>query len=332
MPVLEGYFVVTKDDHVFEVKGTMHPSNRIVAYLRYAPSDEGDRIGRSGIRYRKIYDLGEREVYLADTHPEYLWKDEVHGRVLQSVPEDSVAYYLNPVDYLNELRDRGSHLAPLQEASLELASSLVQHANLDWSDIGVTGSQLLGLDTEVSDIDLVAYGESACWRLYSFLTDHADVISGVEHYEGERLDRHVDFRWGKNNPFWDVMRTLESKKVLQGLFRSYDFFIRLVKRAHENDNGYGNLFFQQERVHEVQCRILDDKDRIFTPAVYLVECSDCPSLSRLVSHRGRFTEHVRSGMAVKARGKIQSVTDSSSGKTELWLFLGERSTDYLIPL
>ena len=159
--LLEGYFVVTKDNHIFEIKGTVHPPNRIIAYLRYAPSAEGNRTSKSGVSYKKIYDLKKREIYLAENYPEYLWRDDVHGRILQSVPVDSIAYYLSPIDYVKELRDRGQHLTSLQKASLSLTETIVERNHLDWSDIGITGSQLLDLETDLSDIDLVVYGEAA---------------------------------------------------------------------------------------------------------------------------------------------------------------------------
>lgn len=330
--LLEGYFVVTKDNHIFEVKGIVHPPNRIIAYLRYAPAADGDRINTSGLSYKKIYDLKKREVYLAENHPEYLWNDDVNGRIMQSVSKDSVAYCLSPIDYVKELRNRRQHLTSLQKASLSLIEILVNRANLDWSDVGITGSQLLGLETDLSDIDIVVYGETAGRSLYSFLKDNVDSIPDFERYSGTRLDHHVDFRWGRTNPFWDTLREIESKKVLQGLYRSYDMFIRLVRRAFENEASYGDFVFKTEDECVVRCRIIDDDQKIFTPVSYIVSCTNPSTLTRLVSFRGRFTEHVERGMTIEARGEIQNVTDIISKTTEKWLFLGERPDDYIIPL
>ena len=35
---IEGHFLVTEDGLIFEVKGVIHPEERIIAYLRYAPA------------------------------------------------------------------------------------------------------------------------------------------------------------------------------------------------------------------------------------------------------------------------------------------------------
>ncbi|MFW9845496.1 MAG: hypothetical protein ACFFD6_02010, partial [Candidatus Thorarchaeota archaeon] len=58
---IEGHFIITDDDLIFEVKGVIHPSDRVIAYLRYIKDDSGDRRSRDGTRFRKVYDLVRRE-------------------------------------------------------------------------------------------------------------------------------------------------------------------------------------------------------------------------------------------------------------------------------
>ncbi|MFX1578032.1 MAG: hypothetical protein ACFFBJ_00135, partial [Promethearchaeota archaeon] len=72
----EGYFIITTDGLIFEVKGIVHPRDRVIAYLRYVPTPSG---------YQKVYDLNERENYLRTNYSSYLWFSEPHGRVVQSV-------------------------------------------------------------------------------------------------------------------------------------------------------------------------------------------------------------------------------------------------------
>jgi len=67
---IEGWFVITYDDLIFEVKGVIHPRNRIIAYVRYVPDIDGERGG-----HRKVYNLHEREVFLKEKFPDYLWKN-----------------------------------------------------------------------------------------------------------------------------------------------------------------------------------------------------------------------------------------------------------------
>ncbi len=327
---LEGYFVVTDDDFIFEVKGEAHPADRVIAYLRYMPSKNGDRCSASGVRYKKIYSLQEREMYLAEKHPEYLWYDERHGRILQSVPMSRIAFVLNPVTCLNQMRDMGKHLDDLQRASVKLARLFVDKAGLDWSSIGVTGSQLAGLSINSSDIDLAVYGSLSARRLFSLLRSH-EKLPGVKRYSGMKLDKHVAFRWGKENEWWRALRSIEAKKVLQGEFESYDFFVRNVKLPEERVYSHEDLSFVNEGIRTVRARIIDNQDCIFTPCTYHVECEEDSRLRVIMSYRGRFTEQAEQGMIIEARGRAEGVRVDNTGEEFTQLVLGEQAGDYMVP-
>lgn len=329
---IEGYFIVTVDDLIFEVKGVVQPESRLMAYLRYAPDPAGDRLSKSGMKYRKIYDLSGRIDYLERKHPEHLWYDDVHDRVLQTVPHDRIAYVLNPVDGLRNLRDRRDHVSKLQAASIDFSERLVEHCDIEWGSIGLTGSQLVGLDNERSDIDLVIYGIESGQKVYSTLRDKYEMIPELEKYSGEDLDSIVSFRWGKANRWWEILRDIESRKVLQGLFRSNDFFIRIVKTPEEMGYRYGEVKYQDRGRVVVKCLIENTDASMFTPCVYHVSSDDIPELMILTSYRGRFTEHVHTNMIVRAHGKLELVEYFGSRKSHLQVVLGENPDDYLIPI
>lgn len=328
---IEGFFLVTKEDLIFEVKGNVHPKNRIVAYLRYVPIKTGDRLAIDGTKYKKIYNLIEREEYLEKNYPKYLWNDSVHGRIVQAVNNSDVAFVLNPIDFLRQLRDSGIHLNPLQEVSLRLAKILITNTDLSWENIGLTGSQLTGLTTLKSDIDLVVYGDSAGKIFYRSLKENFDSISDICRYSGSALENHVEFRWSSGLQK-NKLKDIEASKVLQGIYNSYEFFIRIVKLSEEVGYNYGNLRFEGHGSMTVQCQIIDDSESIFTPCYYSVECEQHPKLTKLVSYRGRFTEHVKRGMIVEAKGRLESVLTIEGDALFLQLVMGESPDDFLIPI
>ena len=329
---VEGFFLVTDDDHIFEVKGVVHPKNRVVAYLRYLPAQGGDRVSSSGVRYRKITSLKEREDYLQKEHGEYLWFDRTRGRILQAVPLNRIAFVLDPVDCLRQIRDMGRHSSSLQQASLNLVQTLSNITGIERGAIGLTGSQLVGLASSESDIDLVIYGEESARKVHSILKEQFHTIGDLDWYAGEPLDKHVKFRWGKNHQWLDVMRKVESDKVLQGLFSGYEFFIRMVKSTDEIGYEYEDFEIHNEGALTVKCHVTDDHDSIFTPCAYEVQCNELGNLRKLVSFRGRFTEQVSKGMDVEAKGRLESVIDRRSGEEFSQLVLGESWNDYLVPL
>ena len=326
---VEGYFLITSENLIFEVKGIVHPQDRIIAYLRYVPEDS---LGKSHLHYRKLYDLNERYEYLTSRFPEYLWLSNVHGRIIQSVPRKKITSVLGPVEGLAQMMKDRDTLSRLGKATVLLAERLVQATGIAWSDIGITGSQLLGISTERSDIDLVVYGSTACRKFYDVLAENYGRIVGIKPYSGNLLNAHVRFRWSDLTQHHDILNKIEKRKVLQGLFDRYEFFVRLVKRPEETDEFYGRMLYDMRGSCDVRCRVEDDHDSIFTPCTYIVESSDCPDLKRLISFRGRFTEQVSAGMSVRTRGRLEGVTDTTTGDSFQQLVLGENVTDYLLPI
>lgn len=320
--LVEGYFIITVDGLIFEIKGVIHPKDRVIAYLRYVPVAEG---------YRKVYDLKERESYLQDNYTKYLWFSEPHGRVIQSVSNNDIKSILSPVDCLRNLRNRTGKISPLEQASVYLSEELVNSTGIEWSNIGITGSQLVGIARKDSDIDLVVFGLEACREFYSGLSENISSIIDIERYNGKMLDEHVAFRWGVHTDLKQILREIEQAKLLQGLYRGYHFFVRLVKNSDDLDYLYGDVSFEMRGHQLVSGTVTGDSDSIFTPCEYMVECNENPLLKRLVSYRGRFTEQISQGATFEAQGRVEIVTDHKKNDRYLQLVLGELPTDYLIP-
>jgi predicted nucleotidyltransferase len=207
----------------------------------------------------------------------------------------------------------------------------VKKAGIEWSDIGLTGSQLVGLSSQESDIDLVVYGSKPARMIHNVLGNEFDSFPGIERYHGSRLKSHVEFRWEKHDQWKKALQNIESRKVLQGLFESYDFFIRAVKLSEEIEHQYEDLIIRDKGIQTVECVVIDDTDSIFTPCIYTVE-SDMTGLQRLVSFRGRFTEHVFAGESVEAHGRMETVTNVNTDESFTQLVLGENPLDYLMPI
>ena len=322
---MEGHFIITKDDLVFEIKGIIHPRDRVIAYLRYVPTSD------SNLMYRKVYELDKRETYLQSNYPSYLWYSEPHGRMVQSVPNDRIKSMLDPVERLTNLRDCTGKISDLEQASVKLARELVESTGIEWSDIGLTGSQLVGVARKDSDIDLVVYGEDVCRKFFSELSKNIASITSIDRYTGSMLDEHVSFRWGAHENLKSILQEIEREKVLQGLFDGFHFFVRLVKVPDDLDYAYGDFSYQMRGHQLVSGKVLEHSESIFTPCEYLIECEGLPDLRKLVSYRGRFTEQISWVTSFEAKGRLEMVTDHRENNQYMQLVLGELPSDYLIP-
>jgi predicted nucleotidyltransferase len=323
--LVEGYFVRTVDDLIFEVKGVVHPSDRVIAYVRYVP--DFDSLSKQ--HYRKIYDLQERERYLKENFPGYLWFSTAHQRILQAVPYSQMKQVLDPVEHMKQIRRSKSGLS---FATAKLVDSFLEYTGVDSRNIGITGSQLVGVSTKTSDIDLVVFGEEAGFNFYDKLRTVYDKIPGLEQYNGDLLTDHVRFRWRDLVDHHEILREIESTKVLQGVFSGYQFFVRLVRLSQDVGEVYGQIVIKGSKSANTTCKIIDDSNSIFTPCVYLVESVEYPLLRQLVSYRGRFTEQGLNDSTVIVRGRLEDVVNLETNENYQQLVLGENSLDYMIPV
>ncbi len=327
---LEGQFVWTNDDLVFEVKGIRHPPSRIIAYLRYIPRDSGSRVSSTGQHYTKIADLAQKIHFLETYCRSYLWYSPVHHRVLQSVRVQDVKRILDPVRCLNLARLKGPSSAILRNA-VRLCQLIVESTNLDWDDLGITGSLLTGLSTDQSDIDIVVYGRRSAVELHNFL---ADTSAGnvLRPYSGQQLREHVRFRWSRLPQFLrEKLVPIEERKKFQGHFGNTEVYIRAVMHTSDVGSSFGDLIYTPVCTVIVQCIIDDASNALFTPCEYRVTTVSGPPVSRLVSYRGRFCEHAVEGEVVQVRGTLERVYDTRTESEELWVVMGNSPSDYMLP-
>jgi len=331
----EGDFIETKHDLIFDVKGLVHPPNRVIAFIRYYPSKNGERKGKKQ-SYKKIYSLFKRYEWLKKNFPEYLVYDQVFNEVLCEVPITDIKKHYTPVEELKRIRNK-ENPDSLESMIMEMASLLKSSARISWNSIGASGSVMVGLHTLNSDIDLVVYGSENCRRVYSAIeTLFKDPCCQLKPYSLDELKRLYYFR-SKDTlvGFEDFFKT-ESRKVLQGKFMGRDYFIRFVKDFGEITERYGDVHYKNCGYGKVEAVVVDDSEAIFTPCTYKVEdvkVVEGPKLQpirEIASFRGRFCEQARSGETVLAQGKIEKVVDRRNGNEYFRLLIGNKPSDYMI--
>jgi predicted nucleotidyltransferase len=331
----EGDLIETRNHAFFDVKGLVHPPRKVVAFIRFFSNPKGDR-KRENITYRKVYPLKERYELLRERFPRFLVFDPVFDEQLCEVPLETVKHHFEPPEGLTSLRNKDA-LDDVETDALELAGLLKKNASVSWSYLGISGSILVGLHTSRSDIDPVIYGSENCRNVHSTLKSlMKQKDSPVKPYAHEGLKRLFDFR-SKDTimPFEDFLRT-ESRKVLQGMFKRRDYFIRCVKDWSEIDEQYGMVQYKSMGYAKIKAIVTDDSEMIFTPCSYkiagvkILEGVHIDSLEEIVSFRGRFCEQARNGETVIAQGKVERV---QTGEQVLHrLLLGNRISDFMVSL
>ncbi|UCE16338.1 MAG: hypothetical protein JSV12_01605 [Candidatus Bathyarchaeota archaeon] len=332
--VREGDVIETVSHLFFDVKGLVHPPSRIVAFIRYVPSSEGNR-KRNETTYRKVYSLSERYTLLKEAFPRYLVYDSVFDENLCEVPVKTVKRHYKPVDRLKNLRCEDK-LDEVEAQALRLLKLLKETARVSWSRLGVSGSILVKLHTPASDVDPVVYGSKSCYKVYSALKSLLEEKkSQVRPYRPDELKKLFDFRSRDTvTSFEDFVRT-ESRKVLQGMFMEREYFVRFVKDWNEVEERYGTIQYNNVGYARIEAKVMDDSEMIFTPCCYriedvkVIEGANVEPIEEIVSFRGRFCEQARNDETVIAQGKVERVQELDK-REHYRLLLGNNISDYMI--
>jgi predicted nucleotidyltransferase len=334
MNAREGDLIETKGNIVFDVKGLVHPPNRIVAFIRYVPDPNGNR-RRGEKRYSKYYALSKRYDLLRREYPQYLVDDPVFNTLLCEVPVEDVKTHYLPAQGLQDLRNKNS-LDEAETAALRFMEILKEQSRVQWSKLGVSGSILVKLHEPSSDIDLIVYGTETGYRVQETMKEMLeDKNSLFEAYDLDGLRELFDFRSKDTNvSFEDFVRT-DSRKVSHGKFMGKHFFIRFVKDLNEISEQYGSIIYKPEGNARIKATVVDDSESLFTPCSYklanveVLEGATAEPVEEIVSFRGRFCEHAKSGETVIAEGKVERV--QQEGKRDHFrLLLGSKPSDHMI--
>lgn len=329
----EGDFVETRNGSFFDVKGLVHPPRRVVAFIRYFPDERGER-KKNGTSYGKVYSFSERYELLVRSYQGYLVYDHVFDETLCEVPDSDIRRRYDPVEKMTQLRNCGN-LDSLEEMALRLAEKLKERSKVPWDTIGISGSVLINLHRNGSDLDPVVYGSENCKKVHSALKEMFNEPQSLfSPYGVDELRALFDFRSKDTSMSFQQFLRTESKKSFQGKFMGTDYFVRFIKDWEEVKEKYGDIQYENVGHAKIQAVVADDSESIFTPCKYvirdatLVEGPKLEPIREVASFRGRFCDQAMKGDSIVAQGKLERVTNQK-GAEYLRLLIGNERSDYM---
>jgi len=339
MRAREGELIKTSDNVIFDVKGLVHPPQRVIAFPRFIPSPQGSRKHGKSL-YGKVYSFSDRFKFLQEKAPKLIVKDTVFDEVLCEVPTDTITRHYKPIEKLRTLRSAKT-LSELERKAVQLAETLKEVADIPWQSIGISGSLLVGLHTLQSDIDPVVYGVESCRKAYAVLENLLKTgASRFKPYSREELQTLFDFRSKDTKMSFEDFEQVESRKAFQGKYSGTDYFIRFVKDWSQTSEQYGDLCYKNCGYAKITATVADDAEALFTPCTYklgnvkFVEGAKLPPIEEIVSFRGRFCEFPTTidgePTTLEAQGKVELVTDNRTVESHYRLLLGNKPTDYMV--
>jgi len=228
---IEGDYIETKEDKLFfDVKGLLHPNDYIISFLRFFPHPDGER-KKKEISYKKIYKLNERYDFLKKNFPKYLFYSNELGLEVQGVKKDEIKKVYTPRTFFKDLIKK-KPITLNEKYSKDLCELFITEGNISKNSIGITGSIMVGLNTEDSDIDLIIYGTEISFKFQEDLQKIFKKSNNCRKYTLDEYKSHYNWRFGGSDISFEDFLKSEQKKQHQGKFMDHDFFIRYITHMH----------------------------------------------------------------------------------------------------
>ena len=233
---------------------------------------------------------------------------------------------------LKELEKRDA----LQQDVVTFTEMIEERAKIPQGALGISGSIQVDLHGPSSDIDLIVYGRRAARTLQLALRRaHMVPQEGIRAYQLETYASVYNLRWSGTGIPLETMLLVDGLKSMHGIFGGHHYFIRAVLSWEEFQEQYGDRKYRQVGHARARCRVIDDRDGLFTPCRYEIDDvtflkgTKAKDVREIVSFRGRFAEHVRQDEEVVVQGTLESVEQGNEKWTRF--LLGDTPTDILLP-
>jgi len=255
--------------------------DRIKCFLRYIPSDKGDRV-KSGLKYLK---LDHNSAVKVAEKFDLFYNSE---RGIFFVPYDFVEEIYKPEERVGELNDE------------EVEKILKFFENIPKSKMGVTGSRLIGLKGEESDVDFVMYGR------YWFLGQR-QIRNGIESGKLSEPDEDIwDFIFNKRkvNIPYDIFVAHERRKFHRAVIGGTYFDLLYVRDYDELDRQIPEDIGVKIGKTTITAKVVDDRYSFDYPACYYI---DHPDIRAILSFTHTYVGQGRKGELIEAKGFVEEI-------------------------
>ncbi|WP_459201089.1 nucleotidyltransferase domain-containing protein [Methanococcus sp. CF] len=318
----------------FAVNTYYHPKNSVISFLRYIniekignhllkdyELDENDIRTLDGERFIKVADSVKAYGILKEYYPEYLFYDEINDVLLHAIPKNDIKEILSPQKRLQEVLNEQNTEA--EKKCAKLAETLHDYG-LEYKKMGVSGSTVLKLNNENSDIDFVIYG----------MKNHktAREILSVTFKDGVLSPLSEDF-WKKayvkrikdGTLTYDDFVWHEQRKLNRGVIDDVMFDLLATREWNEITEKYGDKKYKNLGFIQIKAKVKDDTFVFDNPAIYKIEDVEilnnennakvsASEIEEVVSFTHTYAGSAYTGEEIIVRGKLEEVSGKETYK------------------
>ena len=276
-------FIETAEGPIFAVVEHGTEQGKALCFLRYVKDD---------VEWKKVT-TEPANAFLKQHHPDYLHYSPVLDAHLHAVAINRIVKHHQPKQRLQQIMQANRRDA-IERDLFQLCDLLQQHG-LDLTQLGITGSILVGVQKQSSDIDLVCYGRAVfhqCRAITRELIEQGQLQELNDNDWQESYQRRscelsfADYVWHE--------RRKTNKAVING--RKFDLnFIDELKRSETTS-------YQKCGAIKLQCKVIDDTHAFDYPAEFKI---DHDQFDAIVSFTATYTGQAIKGETVEVSGMVE---------------------------
>lgn len=296
-------------NYYFSVVGYQNKRD-VKCFLRYIPDKRGDRVRTDGERFRKLLHK-EAIDYARKNSLEYF-----NGKIFV-VPQKDVTEVFKPeekvISIKKEINETLEYDKPgsikedvcsikenNKNGSENLSKIISFFSNIPEKEMGITGSRLIGLEKENSDVDFIIYGK--WWR-----EGRAKIISGIKRGKISEPDTDMwnfIYKKRKVNIPYQIFLSHEKRKYHRAVFEDTYFDLLYVRGYSELYKGASEEEGIKKGKKTVSAVLKDDNLTFDYPSFYPLRHNN---IEAVLSFTHTYAGQAILGEEIEARGVIEEI-------------------------
>jgi predicted nucleotidyltransferase len=279
--------------------------------------------GQKLFRAEKLYTAQNYQTFLETfrkNFPDYVYYCPFRRKEVISTPLDSTKSVFVPRDCLRKLTQLETKDA-LQRMTLDLVDLLSTESHIGLEYFGIHGSVALNMHTSKSDIDLVVYG--------------AKNFRGLE----ATINRLVE----AGRLSYKFSNRLDAARRYKVKYLKKIFMYNAIRKPEEIKQKYGEVQYTTVIPVSFICKVQDDSEAMFRPAVYRIRDYDpLEGVARgedevpetVVSMIGCYRNVARRGDTLRVSGMLERAENVETGEAfyQVVVGTGTNEEEHIWPL
>jgi len=276
-------FIQTQEGLVFAVVEQDLENGKVLCFLRYI---------KQGDFWQKLPSQQANQL-LKEEYPHYLFYSAVKSAHLHAVYVSDISIHHQPRQSLQLILAKQ---APdtIEQDLITLCQLLIEQG-LELSDLGVTGSLLIGAQNSNSDIDLVVYGRKQFHHLRKHIKQlinedklqQLDKHAWLDSYQRRACDlNYAEYVWH------------EQRKYNKALINQRKFDLNLI----EPEIGQPDIRYQKQGMTVIQARVTDAQYAFDYPAKFII---DHQSINEVVCYTATYTGQATQDECIEVSGQLE---------------------------